>query len=323
MSYIPTLFVLFSVLLSIYFYYPPPTLSSDLKEWLNKGDFINFQDNKIFYIDSKGNGQASTLICLHGFPSSSYDWKKVMDGLEQKFSRVIVLDFLGFGFSEKPITHKYKIAEQADITLSLLSYLQVTEVHILSHDYGDTVALELLARYNKDGRVGENIQLKSLSMLNGAIFLETHHPRILQKILQYPVIGPIGASVIFYQLFNKGFGEIFGSNQPNAEEMWDFWTVLRYDNGNAALSSIIEFLPERKEYNERWVGALKNTQLPVQMIYGPADPVNPPKFIQHYRETVPQHEIVELEKHIGHYPHWEDPVNVLKTFYLFIDKLEK
>ena len=42
--------------------------------------------------------------------------------------------------------HTYSIIEQADIGEALLESLAVTKVHILSHDYGDTVALELLAR---------------------------------------------------------------------------------------------------------------------------------------------------------------------------------
>ena len=44
--------------------------------------------------------------------------------------------------------HDYLITEQADIVTSLLNTLDVTEAHLFAHDYGDTVALELLHRYS-------------------------------------------------------------------------------------------------------------------------------------------------------------------------------
>lgn len=46
------------------------------------------------------------------------------------------------------VDHEYSIMEQADIAEELLKKLKITQVHLLSHDYGDTVALELLARFD-------------------------------------------------------------------------------------------------------------------------------------------------------------------------------
>ena len=43
--------------------------------------------------------------------------------------------------------HNYSIFEQADIGRALLDHLDVSSVHLLAHDMGDTVALETLARY--------------------------------------------------------------------------------------------------------------------------------------------------------------------------------
>jgi len=91
-------------------------------------------------------GQGSILVCLHGFPTSSYDWHLVLPDLTRHFDRVILFDFLGalcrlcgavlvrhstlvlcavcvhacvtkgFGLSEKPTDHAYSIMEQTDIT---------------------------------------------------------------------------------------------------------------------------------------------------------------------------------------------------------------
>lgn len=45
----------------------------------------------------------TNLLCLHGFPTSSLDWYKLFPQLRRKFGRVIAPDFLGLGFSDKPV----------------------------------------------------------------------------------------------------------------------------------------------------------------------------------------------------------------------------
>ncbi|GFR90202.1 mesoderm-specific transcript-like protein [Elysia marginata] len=158
--------------LAIYLKYPAPNLSKRLKSWQNKGRYLNFKDWNIFYIEEKGTGDAGPVVCLHGFPTSSFDWIKIFPKLQEQFSLVIMLDFLGYGFSDKPQSHVYTIGEQADIVERLLASLGVTEAHILSHDYGDTVALELLARFNAQKL---SIKMQSLIMLNGGMYCKSKH----------------------------------------------------------------------------------------------------------------------------------------------------
>ncbi|ESO84297.1 hypothetical protein LOTGIDRAFT_222143 [Lottia gigantea] len=315
--------LILAIFIGIFICYPPPPLTKNLEKWQNEGDYVIYENKIIFYKvfspDIPGKGEGSVL-CLHGFPSSSYDWVKIVEDLKNNFKNVIVFDFLGFGFSEKPVSYNYTITEQADISLYLLQHLQVHKVHLLSHDYGDTVALEILARLKKNEIKG--VTIKSLSMLNGGIFQDTHHPRFLQKVLLYPVLGRFLSKFVFYNIFSIGFSEVFGTNKPTADEMWEFWVCLRYKDGTGVLADVINFLPERKKYNERWVGALKSIDIPVQMIYGPADPVNPsPQFNQVFKKLVPQHKLVELDSKIGHYPQWEDPARVAAEFIKFVQSV--
>ena len=53
---------------------------------------------------------------------------------------------IGFGWSDKPRNYAYSIMDQADLHEGLLSDLGVRKALVLAHDYGDTVAQELLAR---------------------------------------------------------------------------------------------------------------------------------------------------------------------------------
>ncbi|NWT84157.1 MEST protein, partial [Lanius ludovicianus] len=134
-------------LLAVYLHIPAPQLSPALRSWKSSGSFFTYKDLNIFYRDSSGAvGSSDVVVLLHGFPTSSYDWSKIWEGLTQRFHRVIALDFLGFGFSDKPRPHGYSIFEQATIVEGLLRHLGLRHqrINLLSHDYGDTVAQELL-----------------------------------------------------------------------------------------------------------------------------------------------------------------------------------
>uniref|UniRef100_A0A0B6YYJ5 AB hydrolase-1 domain-containing protein n=3 Tax=Arion vulgaris TaxID=1028688 RepID=A0A0B6YYJ5_9EUPU len=305
------------IFLAIYVNLPQPDLSSKLTEWKRNGTILNFKGMNIFYIDEAGSGSSGPLICLHGFPSSSYDWIKILPQLKQQFTRIVLLDFLGFGFSDKPKHHTYTIAEQADIVEELTTYLNIKNSHILAHDYGDTVALELLARHNSKQI---KFQILSLVMLNGGVFPETHHPRLIQKILLTPVLGYIAGHFYCRPIFSIGFSEIFGNNKPTPEDIQDFWAAIRYNNGDRVFYRLINYLRERQIFKKKWVGALQLTHVNVLMIYGPADPINPPEFASLFRNTVP-HPIVTLASNIGHYPQLEDPYNVGRELLDFVKKL--
>ena len=61
----------------------------------------------------------------------------------------------------------------------------------------------------------------------------------------------------------------------------------------------------------------------VLTIYGPADPVNPPPFDEHYRTVIPNPDLVVLGDNIGHYPQWEAPKDVTKYYARFLSKHRK
>ncbi|XP_028427221.1 LOW QUALITY PROTEIN: mesoderm-specific transcript homolog protein-like [Perca flavescens] len=105
---------------------------------------------------------------------------QIWEPLTQRFHRVIALDFLGFGFSDKPGPHRYSIFKQASVVGALVAHLGLSNqrVTLVSHDYGDTVALELLFRTDQN-RPGHLI-IDSLCLSNGGLFPETHYPRLLQ-----------------------------------------------------------------------------------------------------------------------------------------------
>uniref|UniRef100_A0A8D0CQ31 Mesoderm specific transcript n=1 Tax=Sander lucioperca TaxID=283035 RepID=A0A8D0CQ31_SANLU len=275
-------------LVAVYLHIPPPQLSPALQKWHSSGEVFHFRGREIFYRDSYGAlGSSDVVILLHGFPTSSFDWNKIWEPLTQHFHRVIALDFLGFGFSDKPRPHRYSIFEQASVVEALVAHLGLSNqrVNLVSHDYGDTVALELLFRTDQN-RTGHLI-INSLCLSNGGIFPETHYPRLLQKLLKdSSFLAPVLTRLTNYMIFQKG---------------------------------ILQYINQRLKHRERWVGVLTSTFVPLHMIYGPLDPVNPhPQFIRLYQQLVQRSTVTILDEHISHYPQLEDPTGFLNAYFNFI-----
>lgn len=91
-------------------------------------------------------GRPERVVFLHSFPTCSYDWYKIWNDLMLRFHQVIALNVLGSGFSNKPRPYHHSVSEQASIVDALLWHLglQNCRVNLLSHDYGDIIAQELL-----------------------------------------------------------------------------------------------------------------------------------------------------------------------------------
>jgi pimeloyl-ACP methyl ester carboxylesterase len=219
---------------------------------------------------------------------------------------------LGFGDSAKPRRHTYSLVEQAELQLALLSHLGIDQpVHVLAHDYGDSVAQELLARQGQGC-----VELASCVFLNGGLFPESHRALLVQKLLLSPV-GWIVSRLFDRGTLDKDFRRIFGVNtRPSESELDDFWSLIATNDGPQVLHRLIGYIPERIERRERWVSAMQRTDVPMKFICGTADPVAGVGMVQRYRELIPNPDTVLLHG-IGRYPHTEAPVLLLKHYAAF------
>ncbi|MBU1330350.1 MAG: alpha/beta hydrolase [Gammaproteobacteria bacterium] len=284
-----------------------------LANWREQGLSFDFQGHAIRYWTA---GQGEPLLLIHGFPTASWDWHYLWAPLAENY-QVIACDMLGFGDSAKPRGHAYSLLEQADLQQALLGHLNVSEpVHVLAHDYGDSVAQELLARH-EEGR----ITLASCVFLNGGLFPETHHPVRVQKLLLSP-IGPLIGRLFSRQKLAVSFAKVFGpQTQPSEAELDDFWSLIASHNGPAVMHRLIRYMPERRVQRERWVSAMQATVVPMRVIDGAVDPISGAHMVARYRELIAEADTVLLEG-IGHYPQTEAPALVLAHYLAFRQRLE-
>jgi len=288
--------------------------SKILQEWKSQGKIFPYRDNDIFYRDQ---GKGEVLVCIHGFPTSSWDWSRMWPDLIKRF-RVIAVDMIGFGYSAKPVGYNYSCVDQANLHEVLLARLNIKKYHILAHDYGDSVAQELLARY-KERRAKQQVGLEigSICFLNGGLFPETHRPRPIQKLLLSP-IGPLLSRLMNERLFRHSLSAVFApGHQPSEEELSDFWNLVKNNNGKRVIHKLMQYIPERLTRRSRWVGVMVQTAIPARLINGRLDPISGKHMADRYRELVPEADVVSLEG-VGHYPQVESPGKVLRAYLDFM-----
>uniref|UniRef100_A0A2K6JWQ1 AB hydrolase-1 domain-containing protein n=1 Tax=Rhinopithecus bieti TaxID=61621 RepID=A0A2K6JWQ1_RHIBE len=280
-----------------YSHIPPPQLSPDPHSWKSSGKFFTYKGLRIFYQDSV-DSCGFTL-----FPTSSYDWYKIWEGLTLRFHRVSALDFLGVGFSDKPRPHHNSIFEQVSIVEALLRHLGLQN-------------LRIKYKQNPSDRV---------CLSNGGIFPETHRPLLLQKLLKDGgVLSPILTQLMNFFVFSRGLTTVFGLyTWPSESELWDMWAGIRNNDGKLAIDGLLQYINQRKKFRRCCVGALASVTIPIHFIYGPLDPVNLyPEFLELYGKTLPWSTMLILDDHhISHYPQIEDVIGSLNAYMGFINSL--
>ena len=299
---------------------PSTTITaSNPEHWRQQGEVIELLGHSMFVVDSGGpeNRDQPTILLIHGFPTSSWDWQPIWADLA-KDHRVIALDMLGFGFSDKPEHHKYSIHGQADFFEALLTTKEIGRVHVLAHDYGDTVAQELLVRQIEGRGVS---QWLSCCFLNGGLFPETHRALLTQKLLLSP-IGKWLNRLTGFKRFSSNFSSVFGpETKPTEDELEQFWSIINHNNGKHVFHNLITYISDRIEHRERWVAALKNATMPLALINGSLDPVSGSHMVERYQVLNCRLDYLAELPRIGHYPQVEAPAEVIEHYLHFLNSV--
>jgi pimeloyl-ACP methyl ester carboxylesterase len=281
------------------------------QSWHVAGDVIEWQNQRIF-VRRGGDMHAPALLLLHGFPTSGFDWLPLWDILTRDHW-VIAPDFLGYGFSDKPRNFNYSISTQASLCEDIVIKSGARNVHILAHDYGVSVAQELLARMNEKDR---RLRILSCCFLNGGLLHDQHRPRPIQKWMAGR-FGPLLSRLMTKKRFAKSFADVFGPNtQPSADEIDAYWHCISQQQGHQISHKLLYYMTERRAKSARWRDVLIHPKAPFTMINGSLDPVSGAHMADAMAALCPQMHITRLDQ-IGHYPHVEAPEDVIAAYRAF------
>ncbi|HET9120786.1 MAG TPA: alpha/beta hydrolase [Solirubrobacterales bacterium] len=273
-----------------------------MAEWRERGRDAEFDGRRIHFFERDGDGPL--LLFLHGFPSSSFDWRLLLD--RSAGHAALAPDFLGFGLSEKPRDHEYTLHWQADMVEDFVGRRDSTTVFIVAHDMGTSVATELMAR-DLDGEL--SMELVGCLLLNGSMVQDAASPTLGQRLLR-SAVGPLFSRLSSERFFRQQFGSIFSPDHPlSDEEAEDQWALICTGGGRTLAHKTIRYMEERFRHAERWHGALTNWPKPLGLAWGMLDPVATENVLDAVIELRPAAEVTRFED-LGHYPQIEDPQRV-------------
>jgi pimeloyl-ACP methyl ester carboxylesterase len=258
----------------------------------------------VFVIDARaGREDAVPLLLVHGFPTSSFDWRHVLPLLGAQ-RRVVMLDLLGFGLSDKP-DRAYSLFEQADLVEAVTVALGVEQAALVTHDMGDSVGGELLAR-SLEASLGFEVTARVIT--NGSIYMDLVQLSAGQQLLlALPDRRLQDHEALDRSLFAAGIPPLFGpATQPEDAELGAMWALLTRSGGDRLLPRTIRYIEQRRVHEHRWTGAIEKHPSPLTIAWGDADPIAVYPMAERLAAAAGGSSLVRLER-IGHFPMIETP----------------
>ena len=274
---------------------------SAVEEWRRRGATANVCGREVFFVQA--DGDAPPVVFLHGFPSSSFDWRETLRYMDGR--AWMALDFVGFGLSEKP-REENDLRVQADIVEELLGQLGVEQARIVAHDMGTSVANELMAR-DLEGKL--SFACDAVLLFNGSMVIDAASLTWEQKVLLGPG-GSLLAGLSNRLSLKRGLGATFSEAHPlSSDEARGQWALMSHDQGHRNLHRLISYVRQRTEFADRWHGAIANWQGRLELAWGLEDPVATVAVLEALKVLRPSVAVHELPG-LGHYPQIEDPARM-------------
>jgi pimeloyl-ACP methyl ester carboxylesterase len=253
------------------------------------------------------DGEVWTL--LHGWPTTSWDWAVVAPVIERR-RRTLQLDWPGLGASAKGDDVDYSIDALTDTVIALWEHDGIEATRIVAHDVGTMVAQELLAR-DLEGRL--DVELTSVTWLNGSLYPDLHQPTPSQLALLDTVSGPSVAAAIDADVYCAAVAAVHHpTHQPSASTLLQHWLAFGGADSAREMPRFLRHIPERHERAERLVDAFESTRVAQRFIWGDRDPISGAAQSERIvRRFGPRVDLVSIAD-CAHYPHTERPCDVLQ-----------
>ncbi|WP_371314879.1 haloalkane dehalogenase [Hyphomonas sp.] len=107
-------------------------------------DLPGYEGLRVHYVDEGPKNAVRTYLCLHGQPTWSYLYRKMIPVFLDSGARVIAPDWLGFGRSDKPVADEtYTFHFHRNMMLALIERLDLKDITLVCQDWGGLLGLTL------------------------------------------------------------------------------------------------------------------------------------------------------------------------------------
>ncbi len=274
-------------------------------KWLDREAFpfqarwLQTSQGRIHYVD-EGPRDGEVVLLVHGTPSWSFEYRKLIPVLARS-RRVIALDHLGFGLSERPRDFAYTPEAHARVLREVVSGLGLTRFALVVHDYGGPIALPLA--------VEEPAQVSSLVVLNSWMWHLAEDPKVAQGARW------MGSWLgrFLYRWLNVSLRLLmpyaFGQREKLTREIHTQYLAPfpgRDERERVLWRLAHALLASRSSFERLWQARAALAHTPSLIVWGMADRALPPAVLARFREALPGAEVRELAG-VGHWPQEEAP----------------
>jgi haloalkane dehalogenase len=217
------------------------------------------------FVREAGGGEA--VLCVHGIPASSFLYRKLLPVLAAHELRGVAFDLPGLGLAERPVMFDYTWTGLGEWCAAAVDALVLDRFHLIVHDFGGPVGFELCARMPQ--------RIRSLTILNTVVDVEHfHRPRVLELLarprLSVAMLRLLPRSAFGMLMWRVGIADRGSTSDAELDAWLD---LLRRDDGGRACVRMATGLERTREKSELYAATIRALTVPVQVLWGVADPV--------------------------------------------------
>lgn len=287
-------------------------------EWLDSkqfpfvGRFLQTRHGRVHYVD-EGPRDGEVVLLVHGTPSWSFEYRHLIPVLART-RRVIAVDHLGFGLSERPMDFPYTPEAHTEVLREVIDGLGLTRFALAVHDYGGPIALPVA--------VGLPSRISSLVVMNTWFWsLETD-----REFLRLARFAASFVGRFLYRWFNASLrlimpsayadrrkltprihGQYLGAFRSRDDRVRVLWTLAR---------SLVTSSPS---FGRIWDERARLGSIPTLIVWGLGDGALKPYMLERVRAALP-HARVETLSGVGHWPQEEAPEEVARLLDGFLPR---
>jgi len=275
-------------------------------------------DLNLFYREA-GDPSKPTIVMLHGFPTSSYMYRRLLLDLSDEF-HLIAPDYPGFGNSDFPSADdfQYTFANISQIIDLFLESLNLSSYTLMIQDYGAPIGFRIATAHPErvSGFIIQNGNAYEEGLSDGFAdsrkFWQNRTPETEQ---------PMRA---MFTLESIRWQYTFGANNPEniSPDTWnlDYAKISRPGNHQAQLNLLYDYQTNIKLYPE-WQQYLRDNQPPMLITWGINDPFFPEPGAKAYLKDVKNAEYYAYDT--GHFALEEKGVDIIKKIRGFMQRLSE
>lgn len=240
-----------------------------------RGEFLDLADARLYYYAAGTRGAGEPLIFLHGFPTSGHLWSDVVPHIPAGH-RLVVLDLLGYGRSDRPLERRVDIRAHATRTVAVMDELRVAKACIVGHGLGGGIAQSLAVRHPD--------RVSHLCLVDSVAFSDwpTLEARTVRALL--PLVRLLPPSVLT-SVLRRDLLRGYTNHDHAAHSVDQYLRQFATRDGRAALVAHVRALSSR-ETNDI-APRLSTIAAPTALVWGQQDRVTPLSTARKLQAAIP------------------------------------